>query len=74
VRRARRERGSAEAYAALPVEPMCELGCAAHVGGAIDWLEAQREAGYDHAPVSVDEPEPAVGRPSIASSSARQSA
>ncbi|MEX2229128.1 MAG: LLM class flavin-dependent oxidoreductase, partial [Dehalococcoidia bacterium] len=59
VRRAWREHGSAAAYAALPMETVHALGYAGDVPGAIDWIEAQRDAGYDLCPVSVDEPDAA---------------
>lgn len=58
VRRAWREHGSAAAYEALPLETAKSLSYAGDVGGAIEWIEAQREAGYDLFSASVDEREP----------------
>ena len=55
VRRAWRESGSKAAYAAVPDDVVHELAYAGPVEGVIDWIEAQREAGYSTSRVSVDE-------------------
>ncbi|MPZ98935.1 MAG: LLM class flavin-dependent oxidoreductase [Dehalococcoidia bacterium] len=58
VRRAWDAGGSAAGYAALPLECVQEMGYAGPVEGCIEWLEAERDAGYTILPVAVDERDP----------------
>jgi F420-dependent oxidoreductase-like protein len=55
VRRQWRENGSAAAYAAVPDDVVQELSFAGPVEACVEWIEAQREAGYNMSRVSVDE-------------------
>lgn len=57
VRIAWRDHGSKAGYEALPLEVVKELGYAGGVEGAIEYMEAQREAGFDSFSASVDEPD-----------------
>jgi F420-dependent oxidoreductase-like protein len=58
VRVAWRDGGSAAAYAAVPDDVVESLGYAGPVEGCVEWMEAQRDAGYSLHSVSVDERDP----------------
>jgi len=57
VRVAWRNGGSKAGQVALPIEAAKSLSYAGGVQGAIEYMEEQREAGYDLFSVSVDEPD-----------------
>jgi len=58
VRVAWRDGGSAAAYAAVPDDVIQSLGYAGPVEGCIEWMEAQRDAGYSLHSVGIDEQDP----------------
>ena len=58
VRMAWRDGGSEAAFKALPDETIQQLGYCGPVEGCIEWMEAQKEAGYSMHGASVDEQDP----------------
>ena len=58
VRRAWGEGGAEAAASVIPDELVHDLGCAGSVGECVDWLDAEKEAGYGLHGVSVQERDP----------------
>ncbi len=58
VRRVWREEGSKAAYAAVTDDVVHARAYAGPVEGAIEWVEAQREAGYSQSSVAISERDP----------------
>ncbi|MCC6237979.1 MAG: LLM class flavin-dependent oxidoreductase [Dehalococcoidia bacterium] len=58
VRRVWREEGSQAAYAAVTDDVVHARAYAGPVEGAIEWVEAQREAGYSQSSVAISERDP----------------